>query len=117
MRFRRERPQLDGPAVRFRGLLPSAGLLVRQRQVEPPFEVPRRDRDELFAEFENQRVLARAAGPVCQTFEGNRSGDFSYIALWPAAEGGCQANEFAILEGEVSLGTNWGTRIAAVRHC
>ena len=52
-----------------------------------------------------------------QTFEGNRSGDFSYIALWPAAEGGCQANEFAILEGEVSLGTNWGTRVAAVRHC
>jgi hypothetical protein len=52
-----------------------------------------------------------------QTFNGNRSGDYSYIALYPAPVGSCAANEFAILEGEISLGTIWGTRIAIVKHC
>ena len=52
-----------------------------------------------------------------QTFNGNRSGDYSYISLYPGPVGACAANEFAILEGEVSLGTIWGTRIGVVRHC
>jgi hypothetical protein len=53
-----------------------------------------------------------------QTIEGrNRTGDYSYISLFPAAVGSCLANEFAILEGEVSLGTTWGTRIGIVKHC
>jgi hypothetical protein len=64
-----------------------------------------------------------AAGPASsqpltnQTFNGNRSGDYSYISLYPSPVGGCQANEFAFLEGEVSLGTNWGTGVAVVKHC
>lgn len=52
-----------------------------------------------------------------QTFNGNRSGDYSYISLFPAPAFGCLANEFAVLEGEVSLGPNWGTRIGIVKHC
>ena len=54
-----------------------------------------------------------------QTFQGrNRSGDYSYIALWPKrASGGCAVNEFAVLEGEVSLGPNWGTILGIVKHC
>jgi hypothetical protein len=52
-----------------------------------------------------------------QTFNGNRSGDYSYISLYPGPVGSCLANEFAVLEGEVSLGTNWGTRIGIVKHC
>jgi hypothetical protein len=53
-----------------------------------------------------------------QTFNGrNRTGDYSYISLYPGSAFGCAANEFAILEGEVSLGTIWGTRIGIVKHC
>ncbi|MDQ6868842.1 MAG: hypothetical protein M3178_10720 [Pseudomonadota bacterium] len=53
-----------------------------------------------------------------QTLNGrNRSGDYSYISLYPAPVGSCAANEFAILEGEVSLGTIWGTRVGIVKHC
>jgi hypothetical protein len=52
-----------------------------------------------------------------QTFNGNRTGDYSYISLYPGPVGPCLANEFAILEGEVSLGTNWGTRVGIVKHC
>ncbi len=52
-----------------------------------------------------------------QTFNGNRAGDYSYISLYPGPVGPCAANEFAILEGEVSKGTNWGTRIGIVKHC
>jgi hypothetical protein len=54
-----------------------------------------------------------------QTFQGrNRSGDYSYISLYPATAGGCAANEWALLEGEVAFNlNNWGTRVAIVRHC
>ena len=52
-----------------------------------------------------------------QTFNGNRSGDYSYISLFPGSFGSCAANELAILEGEISLGTIWGTRIGIVKHC
>jgi hypothetical protein len=53
-----------------------------------------------------------------QTFMGrNRTGDYSYISLFPAPAFGCAANELAFLEGEVSLGPNWGTRLGIVKHC
>ncbi len=53
-----------------------------------------------------------------QTFEGrNRTGDYSYISLFPGPFGSCAANEIAILEGEVSLGPIWGTRVGIVKHC
>jgi len=46
------------------------------------------------------------------------SGDFSYISLYPAAAGGCAANEWAVLEGEVAFNsTNWGTLVGIVKHC
>jgi hypothetical protein len=54
---------------------------------------------------------------VCNPTCRNRSGDYSYISLFPAPAFGCAANEFAILEGEVSLGTIWGTRLGIVKHC
>jgi hypothetical protein len=50
----------------------------------------------------------------------HRSGDYSYIALYPAAALGCtNANEIGILEGETagpSAGL-WGTHIGIVKHC
>jgi len=50
----------------------------------------------------------------------HRSGDYSYIALYPAAALGCtQPNEIGILTGETagpSLGL-WGTRVGIVKHC
>jgi hypothetical protein len=50
----------------------------------------------------------------------HRSGDYSYIALYPAAALGCSnAGEIGILEGETagpSLGL-WGTHIGIVKHC
>jgi hypothetical protein len=49
----------------------------------------------------------------------HRTGDYSYIALYPAAALGCQANEIGILEGETagpSAGL-WGTHIGIVKHC
>jgi hypothetical protein len=53
-----------------------------------------------------------------QTFQGrNRTGDYSYISLFPGPFGSCAANEIGILEGEVSLGPNWGTRLGIVKHC
>jgi hypothetical protein len=53
-----------------------------------------------------------------QTLNGrNRSGDYSYISLYPGPAFGCAANEFALLEGEVSLGTIWNTRVGFVKHC
>jgi hypothetical protein len=61
-----------------------------------------------------------SAQPITnQTFPDSRhrSGDYSYISLFPAPAFGCAANEFALLEGEVSLGTIWGTRLGIVKHC
>jgi hypothetical protein len=52
-----------------------------------------------------------------QTFNGNRTGDYSYISLFPGPVGPCAANEFAVLEGEVSLGTKWGTHLGIIKHC
>jgi hypothetical protein len=50
----------------------------------------------------------------------HRSGDYSYIALYPAAALGCtHANEIGILEGETagpSAGL-WGTHVGIVKHC
>jgi hypothetical protein len=50
----------------------------------------------------------------------HRSGDYSYIATYPAAALGCSnPGELGILEGETSgpaAGT-WGTRVAIVKHC
>jgi hypothetical protein len=50
----------------------------------------------------------------------HRTGDYSYIALYPAAALGCgNASEIGILMGETagpSLGL-WGTRIGIVKHC
>jgi hypothetical protein len=50
----------------------------------------------------------------------HRPGDYSYIALYPAAALGCtNANEIGILEGETagpSAGL-WGTHIGIVKHC
>jgi len=61
---------------------------------------------------------ASATALIDQTFNGNRSGDYSYISLYPAPAGGCSANEWALLEGEVAFNlTNWGTRVAIVKHC
>jgi hypothetical protein len=61
---------------------------------------------------------ASATALTDQTFMGNRSGDYSYISLYPAPAGGCSANEWALLEGEVAFDlTNWGTRVAIVKHC
>jgi hypothetical protein len=49
----------------------------------------------------------------------HRTGDYAYIALYPAAALGCQANELGILEGETAAGTAglWSTRIGIVKHC
>jgi hypothetical protein len=61
---------------------------------------------------------ASATALTNQTFNGNRSGDYSYISLYPGPVGSCLANEFAILEGEVAFNlTNWGTRVGIVKHC
>jgi len=61
---------------------------------------------------------ASATALTNQTFNGNRAGDYSYISLYPGPVGGCQANEFAILEGEVAHDlTHWGTRLGIVKHC
>jgi hypothetical protein len=61
---------------------------------------------------------ASATALTNQTFNGNRAGDYSYISLFPGPVGACQANEFAILEGEVAHDlTHWGTRIGIVKHC
>jgi hypothetical protein len=49
----------------------------------------------------------------------HRTGDYAYIATYPAAALGCAATELGILEGETvgpSAGT-WGTRIGIVKHC
>jgi hypothetical protein len=50
----------------------------------------------------------------------HRTGDYSYIATYPAAALGCtKAGELGILEGETSgpaAGT-WGTHVAIVKHC
>jgi hypothetical protein len=63
---------------------------------------------------------ASATALTNQTFPDSRhrSGDYSYISLFPGPVGACQANEFAILEGEVAFNlTNWGTRVGIVKHC
>jgi hypothetical protein len=49
----------------------------------------------------------------------HRTGDYAYIALYPAAALGCGAGELGILEGETvgpAAGT-WGTHVAIVKHC
>jgi hypothetical protein len=66
-------------------------------------------------------VLGSTA-PLTGQFDGtrNRSGDFSYISLYPAPALGCVANELGILEGEVTLNSspsNWASGIAVVKHC
>jgi hypothetical protein len=63
---------------------------------------------------------ASATALTNQTFPDSRhrSGDYSYISMFPGPVGACQANEFAILEGEVAFNlTNWGTRVGIVKHC
>jgi hypothetical protein len=49
----------------------------------------------------------------------HRTGDYSYIALYPAAALGCSAHEIGILTGEAAAGTagQWSTRIGIVKHC
>ena len=49
----------------------------------------------------------------------HRTGDYAYIALYPAAALGCGAYELGILEGETAgpAGGLWGTRVAIVKHC
>jgi hypothetical protein len=49
----------------------------------------------------------------------HRTGDYSYVALYPAAALGCQAGEIGILTGETAAGTAglWGTRVGIVKHC
>jgi hypothetical protein len=93
--------------------------------------------------FNNLNVQLRAAGwigddpgsslsgipvftssiPLTNQTDGNgihRTGDYSYIATYPAPALGCtNANELGILEGETSgpaAGT-WGTHVAIVKHC
>jgi hypothetical protein len=49
----------------------------------------------------------------------HRTGDYAYIATYPAAALGCTAGELGILEGETvgpGAGT-WGTHIGIVKHC
>jgi hypothetical protein len=50
----------------------------------------------------------------------HRTGNYSYIALYPAAALGCTSpGEIGILDGETSgpaAGT-WGTHIGIVKHC
>ena len=49
----------------------------------------------------------------------HRTGDYSYIATYPAAALGCGAGELGILEGETvgpAAGT-WGTHVGIVKHC
>jgi len=49
----------------------------------------------------------------------HRTGDYAYIALYPAAALGCQATELGILEGETSgpAAGLWGTHVGIVKHC
>ena len=49
----------------------------------------------------------------------HRTGDYAYIATYPAAALGCAAREVGILEGETSGPSAglWGTRIGVVKHC
>jgi hypothetical protein len=49
----------------------------------------------------------------------HRTGDYAYIALYPAAALGCVANEIGILEGETSgpAAGLWGTHIGILKHC
>ena len=50
----------------------------------------------------------------------HRTGDYSYIALYPAAALGCaSANEIGILTGETAGPASglWGTRVGIVKHC
>jgi hypothetical protein len=49
----------------------------------------------------------------------HRTGDYAYIATYPAAALGCGAGELGILEGETvgpAAGT-WGTHVGIVKHC
>ena len=50
----------------------------------------------------------------------HRTGDYAYIATYPAAALGCSSpGEIGILEGETvgpAAGT-WGTHVAIVKHC
>jgi hypothetical protein len=49
----------------------------------------------------------------------HRTGEYGYIALYPAAALGCQAGEVGILDGETAAATAglWGTRVGIVKHC
>jgi hypothetical protein len=50
----------------------------------------------------------------------HRTGNYSYIALYPAAALGCASpGEIGILDGETSgpAAGNWGTHIGIVKHC
>jgi|HubBroStandDraft_6_1064221.scaffolds.fasta_scaffold142953_1 hypothetical protein len=49
----------------------------------------------------------------------HRTGDYAYIATYPAPALGCDAGELGILTGETAgpaAGT-WGTHVAIVKHC
>lgn len=55
-----------------------------------------------------------------QTFNGrNRSGDYSAVALDPAAYGSCGKGRRAYIEGETAAAAvnNWGTRIGRIGFC
>ena len=50
----------------------------------------------------------------------HRTGDYSYIALYPAAALGCtNPNEIGILTGETAAGTPglWSSHVGIVKHC
>jgi hypothetical protein len=49
----------------------------------------------------------------------HRTGDYAYIATYPAAALGCAATELGILEGESSgpAAGLWGTHVGIVKHC
>ena len=50
----------------------------------------------------------------------HRTGDYAYIALYPAAALGCtNANEIGILTGETAgpAAGLWGTHVGIVKHC
>ena len=49
----------------------------------------------------------------------HRTGDYGYIALYPAAALGCLAGEVGVLTGETAAATPglWATHLGVVKHC
>ena len=64
--------QLDALLIGFGGRLEAAGFLVRQRQVEPAFEVARHRAHQQGAELRGEGVFARGAGPRRQSLQRHR---------------------------------------------